>query len=401
MEEKLTNEVEKLYLIRGLMSMISQNSNKLNSIEEKLEEVERQSFESKEQKKYESGLNSKKENEKRLKSELSEVEKVESEFNTRIRYAERAFSSEPYPGYLSSYKEYLKFYGWGRSMAVFFLVFVLTAALSASLFIWWANANFSFWIGALAFTVAIISLIVDFIIYLPIGSRPSIEDFEWRKEKERVALEELRAQSLENTAKKEQLIKELTDLKKTCSKEEAQSLIDAEYNQFLQERKKLWEKATQEKNALVKESAAMYAYVKRISPVHESDWENIDVIIYEIESGRASSLKEALQQTDLYIRHSEIIAQFKVATNAICHAITTSMDSLSLSIGTQLKAIKAEFSELSENQRIMTEELSSLIEAQKVSNALLEKANESSKDLAKDVKRIKNVQEYDFYNLVY
>ena len=49
----------------------------------------------------------------------------------------------------------------------------------------------------------------------------------------------------------------------------------------------------------------------------------------------------------------------------------------------------------------MTEELSSLIEAQKVSNALLEKANESSKDLAKDVKRIKNVQEYDFYNLVY
>lgn len=162
--------------------------------------------------------------------------------------------------------------------------------------------------------------------------------------------------------------------------------------------------------AIIESSNNIYLTVKESFEgfLDERDWENLDIIIYELETGRADTMKEALQQADLYIRHDEIMGVMEVATDAICSTIKESIGELSRSIGRSLSNLRSEMSglrseiyEMNQTNRELanglTTKFDDLISAQELSNALLKKANVSSEDLAEDVRRMRLIRDEEYY----
>ena len=116
----------------------------------------------------------------------------------------------------------------------------------------------------------------------------------------------------------------------------------------------------------------------------------MDIIIFELETGRAESMKEALQQADLAARHNEIKKTIVMAASAVAHSITSSIEALSRSIEYQL-------GEISSNQTDIKNALGRIANAQELNNALLTKANVSSEQLAKDMERIRYIEDQKYY----
>ena len=148
--------------------------------------------------------------------------------------------------------------------------------------------------------------------------------------------------------------------------------------------------------SLQSNTRTLYRQLKN-SILDERDWENLDIIIYELETGRADTIKEALQQTDLLIRHNEIKQAIGKASEAICNTIQQSMSEISFSIERNMLRIHDDFISLSEDQRRIQQSLQDVVSAQELSNALKEKANVSSAQLAADVKRLRELEDYKFY----
>lgn len=113
------------------------------------------------------------------------------------------------------------------------------------------------------------------------------------------------------------------------------------------------------------------------------DWENLDLIIYYYETGRADSVKEALQLVDKEKRNDALIEAIGIATNEICRSIH--------SLG---KVIIQGFSSLSaqlEAQRAqIAGAMSDILTQQTLNNALLAKANVSSKQMVEQMKTLNN-----------
>lgn len=118
------------------------------------------------------------------------------------------------------------------------------------------------------------------------------------------------------------------------------------------------------------------------------DWENLDLVIYYYETGRADSVKEALQLVDNEKRNNMLIQAIGIATNEICRSIQT--------LG---EVIVAGFNSLSaqlEAQRIQTlgalqqinDNISGVLTQQTLNNALLAKANISSKEMVEQMKQL-------------
>ena len=137
-------------------------------------------------------------------------------------------------------------------------------------------------------------------------------------------------------------------------------------------------------NELLKESVKLYnslvnAFGDTLNP---QDWGNIDTIIYCLETNRADTLKEALHQTDLVIRHEEIKAVMVNMGNKICSTIAACTERLYW-----------QMENISENQKHISAELKNIndniLSASEMQTALLEKANENSKKLMEDVNRMR------------
>ena len=131
--------------------------------------------------------------------------------------------------------------------------------------------------------------------------------------------------------------------------------------------------------------------------IDERDWKYLDIIIYELETGRADTMKEALQQTDLYVRHDEIKKAIHTASEAISAGIKQGIGELKHSIGLQVTALRADISELDQTQKDIRGKLGDMLDAQELSNALLEKSNVSSERLAEDVARMRQLREREYY----
>ena len=154
-------------------------------------------------------------------------------------------------------------------------------------------------------------------------------------------------------------------------------------------------------DGILKNSREMYSLAKRNTEnfIDERDWENLDIIIYELETGRADTMKEALQQADYYNRHNEMIEAIETAGRAISASISQNINDLKHSIGLQVKTLRADINELNESQRAIEGKLGDMLDAQELSNALLEKANESSKDLAENIEYIKGIKYREYYGI--
>ena len=126
------------------------------------------------------------------------------------------------------------------------------------------------------------------------------------------------------------------------------------------------------------------------------DWQYLDLVIFYYETGRADTIKEALQLVDNERRNAEVISTIRHASDTICGTINSSIRAL----GSAMTAcfdrlssqINAGFASLSDSIGAVNAQLgqisaqnAALITGQQMQNALIVKASTSSTQLAKDV----------------
>lgn len=126
-------------------------------------------------------------------------------------------------------------------------------------------------------------------------------------------------------------------------------------------------------NALISEYSSTLDY---------RDWSNIDLIIYNMETGRADTLKEALQQVDNYRNTEKIVGAIIMATQAICNTISLEQDRMIRLVSNCTDAINSRLDTLDSSMK-------SLIKVEEMKNAMLKKSNLTSDELVKEIKLLR------------
>ena len=136
---------------------------------------------------------------------------------------------------------------------------------------------------------------------------------------------------------------------------------------------------------------SLYSYTKAAATnlLDERDWQHLDIVIYMLETGRADTIKEALQQADLFVRHNEIKEMVATAATVICATIQDNFCELSNTVNTRLSEIKGTLSGINQHQKSIAVGMERLIGTQELNNALLQKANVSSERMAKDLSELR------------
>lgn len=137
--------------------------------------------------------------------------------------------------------------------------------------------------------------------------------------------------------------------------------------------------------------------VKEYSPLIDvRDWENLDLVIYYLETRRAISVREALQLADRQHQTEAIIQTFKVATEQIKETITLNSQRLESTvlgctrvISSGLDNISGRLNAIEVNQEIAASHLRNLSSQISVNNALQAKANTSSEQMMRDIRQMR------------
>lgn len=140
------------------------------------------------------------------------------------------------------------------------------------------------------------------------------------------------------------------------------------------------------------------------------DWEHIDLIIFNFETGRADTLKESLQQVDRRVQTDEIIDAVGKAAQSLSSTIRATMNELRgdldrsfaklssqldshhqaqmatlESIDKNIKAVGENISKLQATGEKNTAVMEQFVSETNLNNALLAKINSNSISLMKDV----------------
>ncbi len=148
--------------------------------------------------------------------------------------------------------------------------------------------------------------------------------------------------------------------------------------------------------------AALYGEYKNF--LDERDWKNLDLVIYEIETRRADSIKEALQLTDRELQTDRIVKTLGEATKAICYTVSRGFFELQNTvkiccdkicdklddISHYLENISGQMSVQSMQLAGISGQLANLTDAVNVGNCLQAKTNVTSAQLCNDVHALRN-----------
>ena len=135
------------------------------------------------------------------------------------------------------------------------------------------------------------------------------------------------------------------------------------------------------------------------------DWVNLDLTLYNIETGRADSVKEALQQVDMENRNNRLIDSMGVATRQIAESITNGMRNVGITVAScaqllasqlsiisnQVDALSYQVENIETSQRKLRSEIAELASVSKsaIENSMRGKANTSSKEMVDDIHQIR------------
>lgn len=127
------------------------------------------------------------------------------------------------------------------------------------------------------------------------------------------------------------------------------------------------------------------------------DWKHLDLIIFYFETGRADSLKEALQLVDRQVQTDSIVNAVYTACSEICDTIKINTDRLGHLIGqgmitlsNQLVNLSTQMSDLHSYQ---IKQVNALLETQNALVALQEKSNRNSMQLMEDCRYLATLAE--------
>lgn len=158
---------------------------------------------------------------------------------------------------------------------------------------------------------------------------------------------------------------------------------------IIEKRKKIYE----EKLFPIKEigeklySALQFGYSSMLS---ESDWSNLDLIIYYLETNRADTIKEALQLLDEEIRTQRIEQSISRASDGIRQMLGVGFASLQKSLSVSYDALSNQLNNISIGIAAENAISAQLVSSVELNNALQAKANENSAKLLQEAKRLKS-----------
>lgn len=132
------------------------------------------------------------------------------------------------------------------------------------------------------------------------------------------------------------------------------------------------------------------------------EWEHLDLIIYYFETGRADTIKEALQLLDKQIQHEELVETLKQATNSIESSINSIKNEMVVCFGKLAAQIAIRQQEtmdrlsqiedkidsnammVDQSVKMLSYNMSEIASQERMSNALLAKINVGSGQLVND-----------------
>lgn len=121
--------------------------------------------------------------------------------------------------------------------------------------------------------------------------------------------------------------------------------------------------------------------------IDERDWQYLDLIIFYLETGRADTMKEALQLVEREMQSQHIIAAIQEATERICSTMRVAAERISAQLG----EISSQLQLITVQQQMQIGQNSRLIAAADMQNALLAKANTSMEQIMQDVSYMRNI----------
>lgn len=153
-------------------------------------------------------------------------------------------------------------------------------------------------------------------------------------------------------------------------------------------------------NAKIKANTSIYgdyavALARQFAPVlNLADWKNTDLIIFYMQTGRADTMKEALQQADRQRQTDSIINEVRNATRAIVSEINSGFAALGQAMVSCFSVLSNQLSSthartLNAMGQIQSQN-AELISQAKLNNALQAKANVTSDKLCNDLSYIKD-----------
>lgn len=159
-------------------------------------------------------------------------------------------------------------------------------------------------------------------------------------------------------------------------KNAAKKVLD-KYVAIANEKRRVFEK---ERTRLTKLSQDMYdrlvAQFKSVLDIR--DWKHIDLIIFYFETGRADTLKEALQQVDRRVQTDEIVKEIRVAGQNISSTIRMSMNELRGDLNRSFAKLSTQLAEQHREQMSAIESVNSNIAKTNESIAKLQSSNEKN-----------------------
>lgn len=170
--------------------------------------------------------------------------------------------------------------------------------------------------------------------------------------------------------------------------------LTKELDQYKKEQPALYEKYKKIQSEVIAKTYPVYMAIKdeKSMLVSASDWENLDLIIYYFETGRATTIQEALLLVDRQKQTDAIVKAVQNAGNQISQTIANATVALMQTIKVacteicnNIKVVSGHLATISAGISSIAGGVSSLVDAAELQNALLSQANRSSADIAADV----------------
>lgn len=151
------------------------------------------------------------------------------------------------------------------------------------------------------------------------------------------------------------------------------------------------------------------SHAKRSKAIHDSliatysdflsvsEWKYVDLIVYYISTGRADTMKEALQLLDRQVQTNQIISAISIAKDEVRATVENSMLKLGEALSQSFNMLNANITrigysiedmgtQMQSSQRAIESASGRLLSATEMNNALLKKSNETSETLLNDLR---------------
>ncbi len=146
------------------------------------------------------------------------------------------------------------------------------------------------------------------------------------------------------------------------------------------------------------------------SLLDERDWGNVDLIIFNYETGRALDMRDALIQVDNERRNERLVNAIEEASRAICASIGRGFGALQSALSQKLDQLdrnilgfSGQMSQLAthtaQQTKVLGEKLGEIAISASAQQALLAKMNTSSNQMAKDMTTMQELATQTYYNV--